>query len=168
MARKAATRVVSLALPAVAAMAVAVGPARAAEPVVVHERVVDVISGSADVCGTTLEYSGRAATIVHIVEQPSGGFHATFTWHTIDLTAVAEDGTVYRDISHGMGTRGATADWVADDDTGTFTYNTHESVRVFARSGGSLLLSSKMAFHVTRVDGELRVVRDRFEVSCAG
>lgn len=159
----------ALALAAVAAMAMTAAPAQAAEPVVVHERWVDVLGGTSLICGgTTLEYSGRVATNIHIVEPPSGGFHVSISWHSMGVTAVAADGTVYHDMTNGMETKGATDDWVADDGTGTFTENARERIRVFAPGGDSVLLTSDMTFHITKVDGELRVVRDSYVASCSG
>jgi hypothetical protein len=143
------------------------GAGHAAQPVQIHERWVDVVDGTSVVCGVVLEYSGRVTTTIHLVEQPSGGFHVTIRWGSQNLTATAPDGTVYRDVTHGMESKTATAEWVVDDDDGTFTENAREQIRVFAPGGGEALLLSSFDFHVTKVNGQLRVVRDTVTHSCA-
>ncbi len=144
-------------------------PVSAAEagPVAIHEQWVDDLSGPEMVCdGVVLEYSGRIRTLIHVVERDSGAFHVVVRWNSMGVRAVAADGTVYRDITGGMESKGATEEWVVDDDTGTFTENARERIRVFAPGGDSVLLTRDFRFHITKVDGVLRVVRDSFTESC--
>jgi hypothetical protein len=141
--------------------------AQAGTPVAIHERWVDDISGTSLVCGgVELDYSGRIGTTIHVVEQPSGGFHVTIEWNSMGVSAVAPDGTVYRDITTFKETKTATDEWVADDGTGTFTESAMERIRVFAPGSGEALLTRDWQFTITKVDGELRVVRDSFTESC--
>lgn len=149
------------------ALAALPAPALAADPVVVHERWVEPLDGLSLVCGgVQLDYSGRVRTTIHVVEQPSGGFHVSVTWNTMGVTGVAPDGTVYRDVSNGSFSKNATEEWVSDDDSGAFTENVHERIRVFAPGGDSVLLTRVVQFHITKVDGDLKLVRDEVTETC--
>lgn len=166
-AARAATALLSTMAMAGAGAILPAGGAHAATPVEIHEHWVDDLSGLSWVCGDVeLEYSGRIGTVIHVVEQPSGGFHVTIQWNSRGVSAVSADGTVYRDITTFKETKTATDDWVADDGTGTFTENALERIRVFAPGSGEVLLTRDWHFTITKVDGQLRVVRDSFTETC--